>query len=184
MEDRRTKYNYLEEHREEIERLYDKGRGLTPYRLSKMYGVTHNVMTYRLKKWGVYNSKAIKSKFEIRQDMEKEIIRDRMSGMTFRFLELKYGINTFYLSKIFKENNLKSRIPKRNPGTEELEKLLEDMNSELFFLDELSHFYCLDESVILKIAKDNKLVININYDHKIDFLMCRDDLTLEQIMNL
>lgn len=178
----RAKYNFLDGYKDKILEEYNNGYGLSCYKLSKIYKVSYNTMMYRLKKWGVYNPRRRENFIENLNLMKSDILLDRSSGMSIRFLELKYGINAVTLLKVFRESNLGGKIPKRFPVGEELENLLEDINSGLFFLDELSHIYCVCERVILEIGRQNKCLINIDYDNDIDFLMYEDNLTLKKIM--
>ena len=178
---KKGKYDFLDtEYKESIIKSYNNGKGVGIIALARKYGVSFNVMLYRLKRWGVYNPRGwghVQEKIKV---FRKEVIRDRLSGMTLRYLEQKYGIGFQSLFDLFKE--LPKPIKVRKPDEEELERLLEDINSELFFLDELSHFYVLKEEVIIQIAHKHKCILHLGYDDSVDFLMYDKKLTWRKIL--
>ena len=175
-----TKNKYLDEHKDEIIRKYQGGIKVAD--ISKDFGVRSESIRYRLKKWGIFKARRYGVVIEQIKLFEKELLEDRQSGMTYRFLELKYGVNEASLFHHLKQF-IKGSIPERKPTKEEKERILEDLNSELFFLDELSHFYCLTEKSILRIAYENKCVVDLDYDDTIDFLEYDRSMTLNEILN-
>ena len=177
----KRKCDFLDEQREEIVNYYhNNNRSLLA--LEKKFGANRKTIQKRLEEWGEYKPREYGTTPERLENMGEDIQLDRRSGMTINFLELKYGVNGVYLHRYLKSKNLAGRIPLRKPDEEEIERLLEDLESELFFLDELSHSYILPETSILQVAFENKCVVNIDYNDRIDFLMYRDDLTLKVIM--
>ena len=172
-----SKYKFLEKHREDITSKY-QNEYYSIRDLSKEYGVAWSAINYRLRKWGVFIQQRDTKIVALLKFFGKDILLDHSSGMTSRYLGWKYGISHSSILDFVP----KGKISRREPRGEELERLLEDIKSELFFLDELIHCYTLPEKSILEVAYNHKCRIHFGYDDILDFLMFSEDLTINQIL--
>lgn len=178
----KSKYSFLEKHREEITRRHCINHE-SALKLSKSFGVGFGPMIYRLRKWGIFESRGYGNPaIDKLGDSTELLLEDRKSGMSLRYLEKKYDVSHATLMEFFKKKGIKGKVKQRKPKGEELEKLLEDLKSELFFLDELTHFYILPEKSILEIAYKNKCIVNFDYDKTVDFMMFDESRTLNSIL--
>ena len=175
----KTKNSFLNERQQEIIGQYEDG--VSVIKLADKYKVSRAVMTSRLMIWEAYKPRGYGKIATQMEYMKDELIRDRKSGMTLRFLELKYGIS--HGSLLSYMDDIQGRIIPRKPEGSELDRLIEDLQSELFFLDELSHIYILTEHTILEIAYKYKLSVNMDYDDNIDFLMYDSEKSLYSILD-
>ena len=170
----------LEKNKEKMIELYQNGLSIN--KIAKKYNIGITSVRNRFIEWEIHKPRTHTSrKFYEEDSVLEEIKKDRESGMTFRYLEKKYGLSYTAITSCLK--GVKGKFKKRMPEEDELERLIEDLNSDLYFLDELSHFYILPEMSILEVAHKHKCIVNFDYDNQIDFLMQGDKLSLTTILS-